>query len=151
MSTSYAEQVCANFRDQVTKSYELDTEIVDTLCKFVREALEQSQQPTVVAKRKPRAKVTTVVADLPVVQEAGTTVSAVAPKRRTKSGYNLYVQQMMLDERVKSLKHTEKMAEIGRLWKALSDEEKGKFKSLADVSNSADETVSNATTVTAAA
>ncbi len=156
MSTSYADQVVGSFREQVMKNYELDTEIVDTLCKFVRDALEAVPQPTV-AKRKPRAKAgatavsTTDSVQSAVTQVAGSVsaVNAVAPKRRNKSGYNLYVQQMMIDERVKSLKHTEKMAEIGRLWKALSDDEKGKFKTLADVANSADELASNATNSTA--
>ena len=147
MTSTYSDDVCSKFRATVTSSYELDNDVVNNLCDFVKKALSEVSPPSTVAKRSAK-----VSAKVPEVQDqAGAGVTAVVKKPRNKSGYNCYVQKMMVDDKVKNLKHTEKMAEIGRCWKLLSDEEKNVFKTLAVSLNASDETVSQATTTTTTA
>ena len=106
--SNFTEKVVQEFRKKVTEAFELDLEIVDTLCQFVEAAHQHVGVPSGRA-RGPRK----------------------AQKPRQKSGYNLYVRKLMADEEIKKLQHTEKMAEIGSRWRGLSQDDQQEYKDLA--------------------
>lgn len=113
---SFTEQVVAFFRNEVVNNYELEEDIINKLCNYVESAIAQVGVPAAAAA-------------------AGRARRAPAARRK-KSGYNVFVRSMMSeDEGIKQLNHREKMAAIGARWKALSEDDKGSFNTLAKEEN----------------
>lgn len=111
---TFTEKVVVEFRNHVTDTYELDSEVVDTLCKFVAQSCETVGVPTGGRTRTRRATTT----------------------KRKKSGYNVYVRTLMSeDDEIKNLSHREKMTAIGGRWKSLSDAQREEFNTRAREEN----------------
>ena len=102
MST-YAKNVAECFRNMVAKEYDLDEDTVKDLGELVVKACDKTGEPT--GKRK----------------------ATKAKRPRRKSGYNVYVREMMATDEIKKIDHRSKMTEIGRLWKALNDDERQSY------------------------
>lgn len=113
---SRVDQVVEKFRAQVVDSYELDTEVVDSLCEMLREAEGGVPLPT---GRRGRA--------------APAKESNKRPRR--KSAYNVYVREQMQDEEIKAMGHRDKMGAIAGRWRQLTDDAKGTYKELAAAEN----------------
>jgi len=150
---SYEKTVCDKFKTAVIAGYELDDDTINTMCKIVADALSSTPRPTVKRSKKVGGQETVSVAtSTPVVTTASVPVVAVpvpVPEKkqtRNKSGYNLFVQSAMQLPEISALSHKLKMAAIGSKWKTLSDEEKLKFKKMADDANLADSATVNTST-----
>jgi hypothetical protein len=111
------EKVAEVFRGYVSKTYELDDEVVDNLCALVLQALQEVPLP---AGRKARA-----------------TATGKARKPRRMSAYNVFVREMMKDEEISTLNHRDKMGAIAARWKKLGDDEKTPFQEMAEEQNNA--------------
>lgn len=110
---TFSEKVVDEFRRCVTETYELDDEVVGSLCNFVGAAIKTVGVPT--GRGRTRRATTT---------------------KRKKSGYNVFVRNMMSsDADIMKLDHRQKMAAIGARWKGLSEEERTEFNDLAKEEN----------------
>jgi len=110
---SFCESVVSKFRESVSNAYDLESSVIDSLCKIVEESITEVGVPA--GRGRARKTPTT---------------------RRKKSGYNVFVRKMMSDDDdIKQLGHREKMAAIGARWKALNDEDKLKYNDLAKEEN----------------
>lgn len=106
---NFSDQVVTHFRGSVTTTYELEDDVVNMLCTFVRKAIDEVGLPT----KAGRARATPTT-------------------RRKKSGYNLFVkEQMTNDADIKQLSHREKMSAVGQKWKLLDADAKNKYNDLA--------------------
>lgn len=56
-------------------------------------------------------------------------------KPRKKTAYNVFVKVKMQTEAIKAFPQKERMGEIGKLWKTVTDEEKADFQKQADALN----------------
>jgi len=67
-------------------------------------------------------------------------------KTRKLSGYNVYMKEKMAELKAQNVPSGERMGKVSAMWKTLSDEEKGTWKSKADGLNPSVEVSSNTTT-----
>jgi len=108
------------FRTEVTETYELDEEFVDSLVEMFT---KHSTPLTEVAPKRSRASKAS--GDKP---------------RRKKSAYNVFVREKMATDEIKTVPHKEKMSHIAALWAEVTDDEKEEFKAKANEENKAAET-----------
>jgi len=117
--SSFTDKVCECFRSSVTDNYELDAEVVDSLCDLVANAISEVGEPAAKAPRKRGS-------------------GGAKKTGRKKSGYNVYVRMMMHDDaEIAELDHRQKMAAIGAKWKKLNSDEQQEYKDLAEQENTA--------------
>ena len=122
MPNDYVDRVVKDFRKCMTSEYDLDKEVVVSLCEMLRTSLKKVSPPT---SRRARGGKTR--------------------QRRRKSAYNVYVREMMKDADIKALGHKDKMAAIGSRWKDLNDGDKEPYKTIASDENTKDEEAAAAT------
>ena len=114
MTTEYSERVVLLFKKSVLAEYDLEEEVVASLCNKVKATLKKINLPP---SRRQRGK---------------------NRQRRRKSAYNLFVREMMKDEKIKEHDHRDKMAAIGQRWKLIKPDEKTRFQTMADKENQAE-------------
>lgn len=128
--------ICDQFEKQVREKYELDDTVISEICDVVSLVLTKyfiysEQQQLVVASD------TESVAESLAESSVGDAKDKKPKKPRKTTAYNVYVKEMMQDEKVKAVEQKAKMTVIGNMWKALTPEQKAPYQVRA---NSADET-----------
>jgi len=113
----FTKKVCETFIDSVTKAYDLDEDFITSLREKLNEAIQQVGVPS--GRGRGGAKTTR--------------------RRKKKSGYNVFVREMMADEEIKALDHRKKMSAIGARWKSLDKEQKDEYNDMATQENATNE------------
>jgi hypothetical protein len=139
MSVSSSDVVSA-FTNQVKQKYDLGEEFITEISKMMTGVLTPYHiysAPQVAAKaprtRKPKASAAAAAG-----ADAGAAVAAAdakVKKPRKASAYNIYVKEKMQEATVKAVPQKEKMGMIGKMWAALSTEQKQPYNVLAEAQN----------------
>lgn len=111
-----------SFRTAMLETYELDQEVVEAICGlFLDSAKPLAEEVAAAAPKRARA--------------SGVSDDKKAKKPRKKSAYNVFVREQMKTDEIKSVPHKAKMGAIAQTWKALSDEDRVQYHTLADTEN----------------
>lgn len=112
--TQVLEAATEAFRSEVSESYDIDSEVISALCEMFA---KHAKGLTELAPKRARGVKTT------------------EKKQRKKSGYNIFVREMMQDPEIVTVPHKEKMQAIAARWKELSDEDKQPYNATASSEN----------------
>lgn len=141
MSVNPSEVVTA-FTNQVRAKYDLGEDFITEISKMMTGVLTPYHifSTPQTAPKAPRTKKAKAAAETDGAAETGTgaastSVASDAKKQRKASAYNIYVKEKMQEEAVKAVPQKEKMGMIGKMWAALSAEQKLTYSAQADAQN----------------
>lgn len=131
--TANKSTIIAEVVDNITKKYQIDTEVIEDFRSLLTNVLAPfylyTSDPSVAGVKKGKGKASK---DPKEAKEA----KKVSKPRKT-SAYNVYVKEMMQTESIKAVPQKEKMSKIGQEWKVLTEAAKAAYKTRADEQNAA--------------